>query len=152
MQNLYGDWTIREAAPYSKSGATIHQCEIYSEIPSGFDWIRVHLTAVRYHEQFQNWPFFYEWYLSIDTHLSCGAINLAVHLGGILLAAEMFEWFVVIDNDSCIKNEPTEFKNKEDLKVHVRRVLKKYNEYRDQIEPLGLLDREGFLLLPQTFK
>ena len=63
---------------------------------------------------------------------------------------ERFQFLAVIDHDTDLKNEPTEFRSKKAVVEHVRRILNE--EFEPSIEPIlreqGLIDKAGYLILP----
>src|SRR6266566_1868561 len=123
VQNLFGKWDVAGSTPIHDTGLSIHDCFIESEnLPPGEN-VRVNVMASRRHDAVR-WNFDFEWYVSFETSAGRGAMSLAVQLGSLLLATQKFRWSVVVDRDSWIdENEPIEFRSKEALVEHIRRVI-----------------------------
>ena len=73
-----------------------------------------------------------------------------VQLGALLLAAERFPWFVVVDRDSYIgESYPVEFRSKEALVEHIRRMLEvEHPEYLLILQQRGIIDDNCQFALP----
>lgn len=72
----------------------------------------------------RTWPFDYEWYLSLESSAGRTSLGIAVQLGAILLAMRKFDWIVFVDHDAWLgDNEPTEFRSRDAVVEHIKRVL-----------------------------
>jgi hypothetical protein len=73
-----------------------------------------------------------------------------VQLGIWLLAMRSFRFVIAVDRDSCMKNEPTEFRTLDAAREHVRRVLQeRRSEWYAALNRPGIFDKEGNLILQQ---
>ncbi|SRR6266478_5245227 len=149
-QHLFGQWNVTGSAPTCDRGPRIDDCFITSEdLPPGEN-VRVNVMAKMRHESVK-WNFDdYEWYLSLETSAGRSLLSLAVQLGSLLLATQKFRWTVVVDRDSWLGEPgPVEFRSKEALVEHIRRVLKiEYPECLAVLQERGVIDGNGDLVLP----
>jgi hypothetical protein len=152
VQNIFGTWTMEGNSPVDVQSQSlyIHECWIVSEHPPQDENVRVNVMASRRLKGAVEWGFEYEWSLSLETSAGRSAVSLAVQLGGLLLAMETFDWFVVIDHDTCIKDEPTEFRSKGAVGQHIKLVIgQEFTGYRSDLKKRGILDEKGCFVLPQ---
>jgi hypothetical protein len=152
VQNIYGTWTLEGNGPsdVQSQHLYIHECWIVSEPWSQGEDVRVNIMADKRLKGAVEWGFEYEWCLSLETNTGRSAVSLAVQLGGLLLAMRTFDWFVVIDHDTCIKDEPTEFRSKEAVAQHINRVIEhEFTGYLCDLKKRGILDENGCFVLPQ---
>ena len=151
-QHLFGSWTLEGdgLCDHQSQYLHIHACWITSEhLPTG-EHVRVGVTASRRLKGVVEWGFEYEWSLSFETSAGRSAISLAVQLGSLHLALQTFDWFVVIDHDTHIKDEPTEFRSKETVAQHIKRVIEQeFTAYLSDLKKGGILDGNGYFVLPQ---
>jgi hypothetical protein len=75
-------------------------------------------------------------------------LGLSIQLGGLLLAMESFDSLCVVDEDSVLKDEPTEFRTKEAVINHIRRVLAEDFKCLGVLQEKGIVDKEGNFVLP----
>jgi hypothetical protein len=152
VQNIYGAWTLEGNGPsdVQSQNLYIHECWIVSRpLPQGED-VRVNIMADRRLNGAVEWGFEYKWSLTLETNAGRSALSLAVQLGSLLLATDIFDWLVVIDRDTCIKDEPTEFRSKEVVREHLKRIIEwEFAGYIAYLKGRRILDDNGYLLSPQ---
>lgn len=150
-RNLYGKWKLVDDVPLDvNSERTLHECTIESEGSPAGEHFRVWVRAQKMTADVL-WGFDYEWGLHFETSAGRSMTGLVVQLGALLCAMQSFEWFIVIDHDTCIKdepNEPTEFRSKEAVAEHIKRMLEKEFKCSADLIKRGILDQKGYLLLP----
>jgi hypothetical protein len=94
------------------------------------------------------WGFDYEWGLHFETGAGRSEFSLAVQLGSLLLAMESFGWLCVIDRDTCVPDEPTEFRTKEAVCQHIKRLISgEFSGYSSDLKRRGILSEDGNLSL-----
>jgi hypothetical protein len=150
-RNLYGKWNLAEHAPFNEdtSYRTIQEYVIESENLPINDDFRVWVEASRMLSA--EWGFDFEWYLKFETSAGRSPLGLAVQLGSLLLAMRHFEWFVFVDEDTSIKEEPTEFRSKEAAIQHIKRVMaEEFSLDFEDLKRQKILNEEGYLLLPSS--
>jgi hypothetical protein len=124
MQHLFGQWHVEESSAFAENGYGIHSCAVRI----GSDdwpvdercsiWVNVNRGDKR------TWQFDYEWYLSLETSAGRTSLGTAVQLGAMLLAMRKFDWTVFVDHDAGLgDNEPTEFRSRDAVVEHMKRVL-----------------------------
>ncbi len=148
VQNLFGKWNVAESTPVYDTGWRIHGCRIKSQDLPFDESVSVFVDVSRRVKEVP-WNFDYEWYLSFETGAGRSALSLAVQLGAVLLAGQSFQFVLVADRDSCVENEPTEFRSREAVVEHIRRVLD--GEFRESsviLQRKGIVSEDGYLLLP----
>jgi hypothetical protein len=149
-RRLFGEWNLAGSNPVRGPWASIDDCFFVSDnLPPGEN-VRVNVMANVRHEAVK-WNFDdYEWYLSFETSAGRSPRSLAVQLGSLLLAAQRFGWNAVVDRDSWLGEPgPVEFRSKEALVEHIRRVLKiEYAEYLGVLQQRGIINDNGDLILP----
>ena len=125
MQHLFGQWRVEGSTELTESGYNnIHSCAVRigtEDLPIAGQcsiWIDASRGPKNY------WLFDYDWSLSLETSAGRTSLGLAVQLGAILLAMRKFEWTVFVDRDAWLGDtEPTEFRSKEAVVEHMKRVL-----------------------------
>ena len=124
MRHLFGQWQIESSSGCERSGNDIHSCAVRI---GAEDWpiaaqCNIWVNAERSPKSY--WPFDYEWCVNLETSAGRTSLGMAVQLGAILLAMRKFEWTVFVDRDAWLgENEPTEFRSKEEVVEHMKRVL-----------------------------
>lgn len=149
VQNLYGMWALMEIVPIEdREGGRIHDCSIESDSKVSGEDVGVSITVDRMTPDVL-WGFEFEWQLSFRTGNGRSSLSLAVQLGALLLATQSFRWFLVIDRDSCLKNEAIQFRSKEEVADHIQRVFAEaFPECGADLKGRGVLDEKGYLILP----
>ena len=152
LQGLFGRWMVTESAPFSETGWTIHECCLSSDnaVPDDDEWVNVWVAARRRVKgEKPMWPFEYEWFINFETSSGRSGLGMAVQLGALVLAMRRLPWFLVEDRDWFYgEGEPTEFRSEEAVVAHIRRVLGQSPERIEWLLQRGILDENGFLVLP----
>ena len=153
-QSLFGIWDLEEtvACNNDPSYLTIHECWIKSRGVPDEDAFRVNVRADKHLKDVFVWPFEYEWQLSLETSAGRSYLGLAVQFGAWLTAMNRFRSTHAFDHDTCLKNEPTEFRTTEALSHHVRRLLSEEFEALECLKQREVVNSDGFLLLPSNRK
>lgn len=148
--NLFGKWELEESLQYSddSSRSSIHECWIYASGVSDDDWFRINIQADRKNRETNNWPFEFEWSLSFETSAGRSSLGLAVQFGAWLMAMHRFRYINALDHDTCLKDEPTEFRTTEALKLHILRLLTEEFHVLEDLRRRRIVNSDGFLLLP----
>ena len=149
-RHLFGEWNVTGSNPTCTARPSIDDCFIISEnLPPGEN-VRVNVMASKRHDTVK-WNFDdYEWYLSFETSAGRSVLSIAVQIGSLLLATRRFRWTVVVDRDSYLgESYPVEFRSKEALLDHIRRLLKvEYPEYLATLQQRGLFNGNGDFIQP----
>jgi len=152
VQNLFGKWDLVESWAFRVNPRyeNMHECWIEShDFPVGEN-VRVNVEATHYVKGVSLGKFDYEWALHFETTVARSVLGLAVQLGSLLLAMESFKWFLVIDRDSSLEHEPTEFRSKEAVYGHVRRLLEEdFPTSCVELKRRGILDLKQASLRPE---
>lgn len=149
-RSLYGTWDLEETtACNSEPGkVTIHECWIKACNVPREDWFRINVAASRRVKEIFVWPFEYEWCLSLETSVGRSPVGLAVQFGTWLMAMHRFPFIHAFDHDTCLKDEPTEFRTTEALSQHIRRLLKEEFDILGDLQRVKAVNSDGFLVLP----
>ena len=129
MQHLFGQWHVEESGAFAETGYGIHSCvvRIGSDDRPVEERCSIWVGANRGDKR--TWPFDYEWYLSLETSAGRTSLGIAVQLGAILLAMRKFDWIVFVDRDAWLgDDEPTEFRSRDAVVEHMKRVLVGHHE------------------------
>lgn len=148
-RTLFGCWSVAESTPIYGSGHTIHECFLKSETLNPDENVRVNVRTTRRVNDITTWHFDYEWGISFETGAGRSALSLAVQLGLLSLAAQRFQWFLVIDRDTYLgEYQQTEFRSSEELARHLRLILGSFPDCCADLQKRGILDKQYSLLLP----
>jgi hypothetical protein len=149
-QSLFGNWNLEGFVDFNNdlNYPTIHECWIQAQDISQVDWFRVNVQAERHLKQTPVWPFEYEWALSFESSAGRSALGFAVQLGAWLLAMHRFDCTHAFDHDTCLKNEPEEFRTTEALTQHIRRLMIEELQVVEELKERKIVNADGFLLLP----
>lgn len=151
-QKLFGDWKFEETVTFNRDSRylTIHECWIKSENLPSDDSFRVNVEASKHLKDVTVWDFDYEWHLRLETGAGRSPVGLAVQFGAWILAMRSFRFNLALDRDSCLENEPTEFRSIEAAVEHTRHMLGENLERFADLKRRGIVTQDGYLSLPPS--